>query len=200
MTLFECETFSLGDIGEIYSVIVLASREHIRASPSLTTGDLKMASFRSLCVSLLTLATVPLVLGQACLNVTSEYPAAMAPGYKSKLILTGLTGARGIVFDTAGSILAVSQGTGIVHLTLSNSTDVCVTGRKTVAPDTSVSDFSCRLLLRYFLVIKCHYLVKPRNSSHARRQEVVCIFDPESIFLGLRCDDRHGNEQEASSN
>ncbi len=105
-----------------------------------------MDSLRSFGVFLLALALVPSVLGQACINVTSDYPATLAPGYKSKVILTGLTGARGLVFDPAGAILAVSQGTGIVHLTLSNSTEVCVTGKKTVASDVTVSDSSGYLL------------------------------------------------------
>jgi len=106
-----------------------------------------MSSLRIIKIILLAMATVPGTLGQPCLNATSEFPAAMAPGYTSKVILSGLTGARGIVFDTAGSILVVSQGTGIVHLTLSNSSDVCVTGKKTVAPDTSVSKLNCPVLL-----------------------------------------------------
>src|SRR3569833_3439422 len=80
-----------------------------------------MSSLRIIKIILLAMATVPGTLGQPCLNATSEFPAAMAPGYTSKVILSGLTGARGIVFDTAGSILVVSQGSGIVHLSLSNS-------------------------------------------------------------------------------
>ncbi len=78
-----------------------------------------------------------------CLPATVQFGTAAAAGYKTKLVLSGLDGARGIVFDPTGHLIAVSSGVGLVRLTLTGSnstniTDVCVTARQTIATDRNV--------------------------------------------------------------
>lgn len=103
-----------------------------------------MARIQSTIVAGLAAWALPVALAAAtCLNTTQVYGMTAAAGYHTKLILSGLTGARGIVFDPVGHMIAVSAGEGLVRLTLasgnsSSIADVCVTERQTIAADRNV--------------------------------------------------------------
>lgn len=79
----------------------------------------------------------------SCATTLSSSIAApsLAPGYSGRLVSTGLSAPRGIIFDSAGHLLVVQQGVGVEALTLDSQAGACVTeaSRKTVISDTSVS-------------------------------------------------------------
>lgn len=65
-------------------------------------------------------------------SLSSSYPAPIvADGWSFRLVATGLTRPRGILFDRNGGLLVVQQGAGVIHLTLSDSGDTCVEVSKT---------------------------------------------------------------------
>ena len=73
---------------------------------------------------------------------SSHLPApSVAPGYESRLIASGLTAPRGLIFDSAGHLLVVEQGKGVTALTLKDNGGSClsVSQRSTVVSDSSVS-------------------------------------------------------------
>ena len=99
---------------------------------------------KSTSATVLAARLLPVVLADVtCLNATQQYAMTAADGYRTKLVLSDLVGARGIVFDPTGHLIAVSSGVGLVRLTLAganstNITDVCVTERQTIATDHNV--------------------------------------------------------------
>lgn len=75
-------------------------------------------------------------------NLTPSYPApVMADGWESRLIVTGLTRPRSILFDNAGGLLVVQQRTGITHMRLADGNGTClsVAKRTELVRDSSVS-------------------------------------------------------------
>ncbi|KAI3398362.1 hypothetical protein diail_9454 [Diaporthe ilicicola] len=90
----------------------------------------------------------PLVSGQGCQAApTSRYSTVAGTGYTAKLLLTaGVSNPRGIAFDTAGNLLVVNSGQGVLRVTLGdNNGQPCVTGTKTIISDNSLNhgiDFS----------------------------------------------------------
>jgi hypothetical protein len=79
--------------------------------------------------------------GSPCDHALAPSYAApsMAPGYTARLIETGLTKPRGIMFDTEGRLLVVQAGMGLTTMELDDSDDDCVSVR---SHDMLVSDSS----------------------------------------------------------
>lgn len=80
---------------------------------------------------------VPLLLSAAWLqstsaqtvtcNLTPDYTAPVAAtGWESKLIVTGLSRPRSILFDSEGALLIVQARTGILHLRLADGNGTCL--------------------------------------------------------------------------
>ena len=97
-------------------------------------------------------------LGQASscsetLTPTKSVRPSIASGYRMTLVATGLTKPRSIQFDTAGNLLVVQSGTGIVNLALQDDGGVClsVKSQKTVVTSSEVG-MSCRKAI-YTLII-----------------------------------------------
>ncbi|KAF2495821.1 soluble quino protein glucose dehydrogenase [Lophium mytilinum] len=69
---------------------------------------------------------------QTCSTTLSPKNAApsVAPGWDVKVVATGLTSPRGIIFDTSGHLLVVQRNTGIVSLPLTDNGGSCVTAGK----------------------------------------------------------------------
>jgi glucose/arabinose dehydrogenase len=77
----------------------------------------------------------------AC-NLTPDYPApVMADGWESRLIMTGLSRPRSILFDSEGGLLVVQQRAGITHLQLADGNGTClsVAKRTELVRDSQVS-------------------------------------------------------------
>lgn len=78
-----------------------------------------------------------------CSSILS--PSYEAPvvgsGWTAQLIATGLTAPRGIVFDTAGALLIVQQGVGILRVIFTDSGGTClsVNQTSTLVNNTDVS-------------------------------------------------------------
>lgn len=82
-----------------------------------------------------------LVSGQNCQTApTSRFSTVAGTGFTSQLLLSaGLTSPRGIAFDTAGALLVVNSGQGVMRVTLGESNgQPCVTGTKTLISDNTV--------------------------------------------------------------
>jgi glucose/arabinose dehydrogenase len=92
--------------------------------------------------SAILLAALPLALSQNCSPITS--PAGtpkLAAGYQAKVLMNGLKGPRGMVFDQAGNLLVVERASGGVRqiqLTDGTGLDVCVKSSKQLINDTTV--------------------------------------------------------------
>jgi len=80
---------------------------------------------------------------QTCSTTLSPKNAApsVASGWDVKVVATGLTLPRGIIFDTSGNLLVVQQGKGIVSLPLTDDGGSCVRAGDPVVVinDTTVS-------------------------------------------------------------
>ncbi len=75
-------------------------------------------------------------------NLTPDYPApVMADGWESRLIMTGLSRPRSILFDSEGGLLVVQQRAGITHLQLADGNGTClsVARRTELVRDSQVS-------------------------------------------------------------
>lgn len=76
--------------------------------------------------SLLLLASSASAQSVTC-TLRPEYAApVMADGWQSRLIATGLSRPRSIIFDTEGALLVVEQGGGIKHLKLADGNGTCL--------------------------------------------------------------------------
>ncbi|KAL1845363.1 hypothetical protein VTK73DRAFT_624 [Phialemonium thermophilum] len=73
--------------------------------------------------------------------VPSYQAPVVAGGYVAQLIATGLKRPRGILIDSNGALLVVQQGSGIVHLKLSDHGGTCVSVQKstTLVNDSSLN-------------------------------------------------------------
>lgn len=82
--------------------------------------------------------------GQTC-NVnpapTNGIKPVAAPGYHFSVVANSLTKPRSIQFDTAGNLLVLQAGAGIVSLQLDDAGGLCVwaRSRQTVVSNTGVS-------------------------------------------------------------
>lgn len=74
------------------------------------------------------------------LTPTNSIQPTVASGYQMALIATGLTKPRSMQFDSAGNLLVVQQGTGIVNLVLQDEGRTClsVKSSKNVIENKSV--------------------------------------------------------------
>jgi hypothetical protein len=82
-------------------------------------------------------------------NITPSYGAPLvAKGFTARIVASGLTKPRGMVFDKEGNLLVVTQGKGITALKFKDDGGICLSVEKTqvVIPDTSVSHCSENLL------------------------------------------------------
>ncbi|KAK0641245.1 soluble quino protein glucose/sorbosone dehydrogenase [Cercophora newfieldiana] len=66
-------------------------------------------------------AAVTTAQGQCSVDIKSEYPApVVAAGYQARLIVSGLSRPRGIIFDKSGNLLVVESGNGIRQIRFSS--------------------------------------------------------------------------------
>lgn len=74
------------------------------------------------------------------LTPTKSVKPTVASGYRMALVATGLTKPRSIQFDTAGNLLVVQSGSGIVNLALQDNGGTCLTvkNEKTVISASAV--------------------------------------------------------------
>jgi hypothetical protein len=74
----------------------------------------------------------------------------VAPGFQARLIANGLSKPRGLVVDSAGHLLAVTNGVGITSFTLKEDAAGCVTvaSKDVIATQPGVS-----LSKRYRLLV-----------------------------------------------
>jgi glucose/arabinose dehydrogenase len=99
---------------------------------------------------LLFLASLPVAAAANC-NLKASYPApVLSNGWSAQLVAQGLTKPRGIAFDTAGNLLVVQQGSGIVHLAFNDGGTTCLE----VAKKTTLID-SELVSLRRFILYEC---------------------------------------------
>ena len=79
------------------------------------------------------------------LTPTNSIKPTIASGYHVALVATGLVKPRSIQFDTAGNLLVVQSGAGIISLAFLDDGGTClsVKNKKTVIDANAV----CRLLL-----------------------------------------------------
>jgi glucose/arabinose dehydrogenase len=74
--------------------------------------------------------------GASCSNSLSvDYPAPVAAdGWSYRLVANNFTKPRGLVFDNDGGLLLIDSGVGLVHLTLKDDGETClsVTDKKTL--------------------------------------------------------------------
>jgi len=75
------------------------------------------------------------------LTAASHAAPSVAAGYVARLVANNLTAPRGIKFDSQGALLVVEQNSGIVALTLTNTSEDCfsVSSVKTVVNDTTLN-------------------------------------------------------------
>ncbi len=77
------------------------------------------------------------------LTSSSYESVVVGAGYTAQLIVQGLQSPRGIIFDQAGALLVVEQGSGIRHIVFNTDrNDTCLTTTKTTTL-VSQSDVSC---------------------------------------------------------
>ena len=74
------------------------------------------------------------------LTPTSSIKPSVVSGYQMALVATGLTKPRSMQFDSAGNLLVVEAGSGIVNLALQDNGGTClsVKSTKTVVNNTGV--------------------------------------------------------------
>ncbi|EHA51243.1 hypothetical protein MGG_09782 [Pyricularia oryzae 70-15] len=92
------------------------------------------------------LAAASLLFGQALAQCQGTSPTPrwniqMESGYKSKLLLTGLSTPRGVDFDRQGNLLIVERGRGISYVKLTEAADgsVCVQEKKLLINDAQLN-------------------------------------------------------------
>lgn len=71
------------------------------------------------------LVVVEFVAAATCSLKPSSTPVTAA-GWASQLIVQNLRGPRGIIFDSAGNLLVVEQGSGVVHLRFEDGGGTCL--------------------------------------------------------------------------
>ncbi|TVY15574.1 L-sorbosone dehydrogenase [Lachnellula arida] len=71
-------------------------------------------------------------------NLKPSYPAPVGSnGWSAQLVAQNLTRPRGIIFDSAGNLLVVQQGAGIVHLVFNDGGTTCLeVAKKTTLIDS----------------------------------------------------------------
>ena len=73
-----------------------------------------------------------------------------APGYHFSVVANGLTKPRSIQFDSAGNLLVLQAGKGIVSLQLADAGGICVwaASNETVVSNTAVSHFQLGVFIQ----------------------------------------------------
>ncbi|KAF2732810.1 soluble quino protein glucose dehydrogenase [Polyplosphaeria fusca] len=87
-------------------------------------------------------ALLPQALAQTCATINPANAPTFASGYSGRVVMNGLKGPRGIVFDKQGNLLTSEQGGyGIryIQLTDNGGTNVCVKSSKQLVADTSLN-------------------------------------------------------------
>ncbi|KAI9814400.1 MAG: hypothetical protein M1827_003256 [Pycnora praestabilis] len=64
-------------------------------------------------------------------TLTSKATPSVASGYEARVVATGLTNPRGILFDTNGHLLVVQQGVGVLSIGLHDDGGACVSVSQT---------------------------------------------------------------------
>jgi len=107
----------------------------------------KMQIRNSMQDSLFFLVTISVAAAANC-NLKASYPApVLSNGWSAQLIAQGLTKPRSILFDAAGNLLVVQQGSGIIHLSFNDGGTTCLE----VAKKTTLID--SKLVRQSFLVM-----------------------------------------------
>ena len=105
--------------------------------------------FRSGLTKFVLTALIVHATGQACeLNPapTKGIKPVAAPGYHFSVVANGLTKPRSIQFDSAGNLLVLQAGKGIISLQLDDAGGACVwaASNQTVVSNTAVSCYEER--------------------------------------------------------
>ncbi|KAK7193495.1 nhl repeat-containing protein [Paraphaeosphaeria sporulosa] len=99
-----------------------------------------MVAIHSAVVALLPL--IPSALGQTCTNIAPVNAATFAPGYEGRVVVNGLKGPRGLIFDIQGNLLTSEQsayGVRYIQLTDNGGTNICVKSQKQLIADSSLN-------------------------------------------------------------
>jgi hypothetical protein len=77
-----------------------------------------------------------------CPALQPMHPVSVATGYTYQTVANGILGARGVIFDSAGHLLVLQRGTGVVALTLKDGGGACVTlvSSKVILANPAVSN------------------------------------------------------------
>lgn len=135
-----CQAITLAD--RLHSLLDNHNFEFLDASPSYLHVNFPKPSTASLdppfppaptATRILTMASLRNVAITAALLAVSNspvvaYPAPVAAdGWSYCLVATDLTKPRGILFDTEGGLIAVDSGVGLVHFSLKDGDNDCLT-------------------------------------------------------------------------
>lgn len=90
------------------------------------------------------------VAADSCSNTLKvDYPAPVAAdGWSYRLVATGFTKPRGILFDNDGGLIVVDSGVGLAHLALKDEGGTCVSVEKKTTLVES-EDVSSLILMPY---------------------------------------------------
>ncbi|KAL5425871.1 hypothetical protein PMIN04_002292 [Paraphaeosphaeria minitans] len=99
-----------------------------------------MVAIHSVVVALLPF--IPSALGQACVTIAPVNAATFASGYEGRVVMNGLKGPRGLIFDNQGNLLTSEQsayGVRYIQLTDNGGTNICVKSQKQLIADSSLN-------------------------------------------------------------
>lgn len=139
--------------------------------------------------SLRTVAITAALLTVSSSSVTA-YPAPVAAdGWSHCLVATDLKRPRGIVFDTEGGLIAVDSGVGLVHFTLKDGDNDCLTvdNKKTLVEDDDVCFAMETSWTIYCSEVLTFLLQAEPWSGHFRRWQNYLRFNlRRSILMAIR--------------
>ena len=119
-----------------------------------------------------------LVDAASCPNLTptNSIQPTVASGYQLALVATGLTSPRSLEFDSAGNLLVVQKGVGIINLVLTDGGGSClsVKSSKNVVQNSGVSYGS---LVSPELRLTLSLTAQSRSCSIRRWQDALRVYD-----------------------
>jgi opacity protein-like surface antigen len=126
----------------------------------------------------------------ACSSVlVPTYTApAVASGWQAQLVAGGLKKPRSIQFDSAGALLIVDSGKGVLRYTFTDNGDTClqVDKQQLLIDQTAVSlRFKDHVLSISQLLTAPGPAVEPWPCSFSRRQYALCLFGRVGVRMGL---------------
>lgn len=121
------------------------------------------------------------------LTPTNSIQPTVASGYQMALIATGLTTPRSLQFDSAGNLLVVQRGVGIVNLVLQDEGGTClsVKSSKTVIENKMVCCENSHTQSK----LTCVDEAQPWHRHICRWQDTLRLYPRGSILVALpSCD------------